>query len=591
MSSRSWKLFGIGAPRAYLVAAAFLGLACVWPATGAAQVPAAAAAEFQRALQYFRAGSYPDALRVAEPLGRRYREIAEIQHLLAIVLDLNRKPEAANRHFLRAVELQPDSAAYRTNLGTSLMRLGHVRAAAEQFRSVLRLDPDNSTASFNLGTILMRQGRLEQARPRLEQAFASQPGIYENAYQLAYCSFLLGAYEAAGEIIESLADPSRSRPEARFLRALTERALGRPDRTRDALRELRPLLDGHPQLQFQAALLLQSQGLLEPAEELLGAAAGQLPAFYPAHVNLARTRQGLGKLAAATRAARAALALEETGEVHLLLGDLLEAQERPLEAVEHFRKAVSLEPTPENFYALGHEFLLHWNWEAARQVFSAGLQRHPSSWRLWIGAGAAAVGLTKHEESTRAFLQAVELRPAEVLGYLLMAQSFDRAEESFDEAVEAFRAFLAREPADPWARYFEALATYRQASRTGGADQLPSRARALARLAAENPDFVEAHLLLGEVQFELGEWSAAVGALRRVIQLDAEQVAAHYRLGLALQRMGQSEEARQTLARYQALKARADQSIGERVATTTRFIVALKPGASMPAPRSPRSPR
>ena len=61
-----------------------------------------------------------------------------------------------------------------------------------------------------------------------------------------------------------------------------------------------------------------------------------------------------------------------------------------------------------------------------------------------------------------------------------------------------------------------------------------------------------------------------------MVQLDPNHVSAHYRLGLGLQRLGQLQEARQTLQRYQALKAQADQTIGERVAATTRFIVELK---------------
>ena len=72
--------------------------------------------------------------------------------------------------------------------------------------------------------------------------------------------------------------------------------------------------------------------------------------------------------------------------------------------------------------------------------------------------------LTRYEEATRAFLQAVKLKPEELGGYRLLAQTFDRSEEAFDDAAGAFRELLAREAANPWARYFEALATFQQAS-------------------------------------------------------------------------------------------------------------------------------
>ena len=242
----------------------------------------------------------------------------------------------------------------------------------------------------------------------------------------------------------------------------------------------------------------------------------------------------------------------------------------------HFQQAVALDPTPANYFALGYEFLAHWNWEEAAQVFSAGLEREPDSWHLWIGSGAAALGLTRYEEATQAFLKAVELRPEELMGYHLLAQAFDRSDTAFDDALRSFRELLERDPANPWARYFEALGTFRESSRSADSSQMAARAAVLAEITREDPEFLEALLLLSEIQFELRNWSETVEALQRAIQLDPNHVSAHYRLGLALQRLGQSREAREILSRYQALKAREDRAVGDRVAVTTRFIVGLK---------------
>ena len=173
---------------------------------------------------------------------QRYPRVAEIQHLLAIILDLNRKPEEANRHFRRAVELQPDSVLFRTNLGASLMRLGRASEAAGEFEKALEMEPNNATASFNLGTILLQQGRPEQALPRLDKAFAIQPEVYENGYQLAYCHFLLGHYQAVDTVLKELAAPATARVELRLLQALTARALGRAEGVQEVLQEMKPLL-------------------------------------------------------------------------------------------------------------------------------------------------------------------------------------------------------------------------------------------------------------------------------------------------------------------------------------------------------------
>ena len=582
--SRNNRVFGglgcktrvVGVVRACSAWLLLIAILQVLPGAPQPQVPAGAVGEFNRALDHFRAGSYGDALRVIEPLGSRHPEVAEIQHLRAIILDLNRRPEEANQHFRRAVELQPTSVVFRTNFGASLMRLGRASEAADQFREALGLEPNHPTASFNLGTILLQQGNPERALPWLERAYSIQSEVYENAYQFAYCQFLLGMYEQTATVVEKLGDAAASRAEVRLLEALTERALGHADRTQAVLQDIRPLLNGQPQLQFQVAMLLLSQDLLGPSEELLRSVTRDLPGSYPAHLNLALAQQRLGQLAKATESARTALDLEETAEVHSLLADLMEAQDKPVEAVTHFQQAVAIDPTPANYFALGYEFLAHWNWEEAAQVFSAGLEREPDSWHLWIGSGAAALGLTRYEEATQAFLKAVQLKPGELMGYHLLAQAFDRSDTAFDDALRSFRELLERDPSNPWARYFEALGTFREGSRSADSSQMAARAAVLVQVTGEDPGFLEALLLLSEIQFELRNWAETVEALQRAIQLDSNHVSAHYRLGLALQRLGRSQDAKEILERYQALKAQEDQTVGERVAATTRFIVGLK---------------
>ena len=546
------------------------------PAMPEAHVPPEAIGEFERALGYFRSGNYQEALGVIEPLGKLHPDVAEIQHLVAIILDLNQVPQLANRHFRRAVELQPDSVIYRTNLGASLMRMGNQSEAIEQFHMALELDPNNPTANFNLGTIHLQRGDAGQAHPRLETAYAVQSDVYENAYQLAYCRFLLGKYAAVDTVLNGLEGAAKLRIESRLLKALTDRALGRADHTHAILREIKQEVAGRPQFQLQVGLLLMSQGLFEPAAELLELVARQTPRSYVARLNLARAQQGLERFADATRAARAALDIRETAETHSLLGDLLESQDKSLEAVEHFQKAVLLEPTAASFYALGHEFLIHWNWEAADKVFTAGLERFPDSWHLWVGAGASAMGLTQYEKATRAFLKAVELDPEELMAYNLLSQSFDQSEDAFAEAVNSFQKLFNRHPTGRWGQYFEALATYRRATRDGDTTQMAARVDPLIRLTRKNPEFLEAHLLLSEIQFGLQDWNGAVETLRRVVQLDPDHVSAHYRLGLSVQRLGKVLEAREILDRYRLLKSQENQTINERIAVTTQFIVDLK---------------
>ena len=100
--------------------------------------------------------------------------------------------------------------------------------------------------------------------------------------------------------------------------------------------------------------------------------------------------------------------------------------------------------------------------------------------------------------------------------------------------------------------------------------------KALQAVTPEVPAFRKTQLLLGEAQFDLRDWAASAAALERAVELAPSRARARYRLGLAPQRSGQTERARRVLQRHQDLKAREDQSVGERPAATTRFIVELE---------------
>ncbi len=228
------------------------------------------------------------------------------------------------------------------------------------------------------------------------------------------------------------------------MKALAERALGRADRTREVLQAISAVAE-------PAAAAAVPGGAAAVAPGPPGAVRGAVPGGGGTAARVlsgppqlgARPKGPWGRFPRRRGRPRPLSALQETAEAHALLGDLLEAQKRPLEAVAHFRQAVVLDPTPANYFALGYEFLIHWNWEAAARVFAAGLEREPGSWRLWVGAGTAALGLTRYEEATRAFLRAVSLRPAELMGYRLLAQAFDQSDQAFGDAV-AFLPGTAR---------------------------------------------------------------------------------------------------------------------------------------------------
>ncbi|MFQ5737770.1 MAG: tetratricopeptide repeat protein [Acidobacteriota bacterium] len=557
------------------VISATLLLAILLTATGQGrQLPAAAADDFQKALSYFQSSRYRDSLALLKSLEQRFPESAEVHHLLAIVLDLSEEPVRANHHFERAVELNPDSAPMHVNYGTSLRRLGRTGQAMAQFRKALELDPGNGTASFNLGTILLEGGEVSQARVWLEKAYQQQPGVYENGYQLAYCYFLLRQHQQAQRVLSRLRRFADRRAEVKLLVALNERALGRGGNTATQLAQLLPLLADHPEVEQQVVILLFGQGLYAEAVTLLEARVSRDAHSYSSWFHLARARLRTGQLEGARDAALKAMELKESSQVHALLGDIFEARKEPLQAVEHFQKAARLDPSETNLYALGFEFLIHWNWTTASQVFDQALSKYPQSWSLWLGKGAAALGLNQNEEATQAFLKAIQIAPGRLLGYHLLAQSFEQSKQSFETAASRFEKLARSQPEKPWAVYYGVLARFRKAVRSGQLGEIPLGG--LVKVLASQPDFFEGHLLAGEIYFDQQRWRQCAAALQEALRLNPDHAQGHYKLGLALRRLGRDGEAAVELKKYQELKRRQDQEVSQRVAATTKFIIELK---------------
>src|SRR5205085_4332807 len=113
---------------------------------------------------------------------------------------MDRLPEAL-AHAERAVELRPDSAGARNNLGNVLRSMGRREAAIAQYQLALRIDPNSFMAHYNCGVSLRGETRIAEAREHFARALALRPDFLEAG--LALCMAELPAlYKDTSEIAE-----------------------------------------------------------------------------------------------------------------------------------------------------------------------------------------------------------------------------------------------------------------------------------------------------------------------------------------------------------------------------------------------------
>src|SRR6266496_2686715 len=160
--------------------------------------------EFQSAVAQYDAGHLPEAAAQLEKLLHDAPESFEVHELLGLVYAGESRDALANQHLEKAVRLKPDSAAARTNLATSLLRLGKLESAQEQLKKAVALEPQNFDANHNLGEIYVRMGMLPNAVPFLQAAQRIDPSSYDNGYDLALAYLYTGQPRPSRQLVQTL---------------------------------------------------------------------------------------------------------------------------------------------------------------------------------------------------------------------------------------------------------------------------------------------------------------------------------------------------------------------------------------------------
>jgi tetratricopeptide (TPR) repeat protein len=156
---------GAGAARAQAPAPA----ASPTPADAPARKAPTLDAGLTPAFRLVRAGRYAEARQAAEAYlaASGAPHPGQAQFILALSYHRQRLYEAADRHFVRALDLEPDYVTAYFFHGFTLLNLGRLDDARKAFEAYLAKGPEDAEAVFGLGLVALEQDRVEDA----ERAF------------------------------------------------------------------------------------------------------------------------------------------------------------------------------------------------------------------------------------------------------------------------------------------------------------------------------------------------------------------------------------------------------------------------------------
>ena len=429
--------------------------------------------------------------------------------------------EEAQRHFLRALELDPQFEPARKNLAIAYFDSGQYDLAIPEFEHLSEKPEGKPVAFLFLGMIAENRRQYQKAIEYLEQS-----GNLAFQYPRALLSFAQSLYKS-----------------------------GQPEKSQLVLERLQATSNVSASDWLQAGVFYARLGEYQKALEVLNKVKqkdSQLPALDSPQTyvldRLGRSKEGLKILQGLTDRDPDARTLnllahvaERAGEIDL--------------SIQAFRKAAKLEPArEENYLDYSTLCMNHKNFPLALEIVEVGLGNLPRSYRLLVQKGAILAELGKLDQAHETLRSAMELEADHREALLSLARIQAHAGE-FDDVVETIAAGVEKYPDDFYMHYYCGFVLLERTKRQGMEGEMLERAqRVLERAIHLNPTFAGSYLLLGKIYLDKDP-KVAAGHLETCLRLDPNNASAKYQLGRLYLKMGKHKEGESLLSQVKGQRS------------------------------------
>jgi tetratricopeptide (TPR) repeat protein len=298
------------------------------------------------------------------------------------------------------------------------------------------------------------------------------------------------------------------------------------------------------------------------------------PGNYENSYELAQAYEGAGEHDRAKQLAFQLLSSADRPELHRLLGDIEEASNQPLAAEREYERALRLDPSEENYFALASELLVHRAVEPAIEIFGKGALAYPRSERMLAGWGAALYANGQYVLAAQRVCDASDLNPDDLNPYLFLGHMQQYSSEVLPCAEQKLARFVERHPHNPRASFYYAIALVKADASDHGGD--PRVQVLLNNAVREDSKFAPAYLELGNLLSERGQVAEAVGLYQKSIAADPNLSEAHFRLAQAYRHAGENTKAAREFQIFDRLKRSEAASVEQHRREIRQFVVVLR---------------
>jgi predicted Zn-dependent protease len=423
---------------------------------------------------------------------------------------------------------------------------------------------------FQAAMAAQDQGDMDRAQHLLSALHAHHPDVFEINESLG---LILAGRENYAQALPLLEAAVRQRPDSDVAHANLGAALYKVHHNQQAAAELERAATLNPaNVVAQQSL---GQVLLEEHKPALAATAFSAavrlkPGDDDLALSYAAALIAAGQCDRASQVLSSVTTAGQSALAQSLLGEIDENGKKFESAEQHFSRAVELDPSEDNLWELGVEFLRHWTFDAATRVFQDASARFPQSMRLRLGRGVALFGNAKYAQAIPVFADLLRSAPdnGEYAGMLGTSCSAVMLEPH--PRCATLVQYAQSHPKDARATSSAAAFLLRQSD---AHSQRPLVKKLLEAAIAADPSLAEAQFQMGTFLQDDGMWKESIPYLERAVQLKPNFSKAHYRLALACWRTDRKQEAQTEMELEEKFSQQEQEDLDHRLRQITTFVV------------------
>jgi tetratricopeptide (TPR) repeat protein len=421
---------------------------------------------------------------------------------------------------------------------------GHLPQAAAELETMLREVPESFEVHELLGLVYAEESKDSLANEHLEKAVRLNQGSAAARTNLATNLIRIGKLESAEQQLQ--------------------KALAIEPENYDANHDL-------GELYVRMEKLPQALPFLAQAQQAN-------PSSYENGYDLALAYLLTGGIPKARETVTALLKINNTAELHNLLGQVEEKDGQFVAAANEFERAAHQDPSESNLFDWASELLLHRTLEPAIEVFRQSAERFPNSTRIAIGLGIAYYSRGNYDDAVKSLLRAADLSPSDPRCYLFLSKAYDSSPSQAGEVIQHFRRFAELAPNNARAQYYYAMSLWKGRRAEDPGLDLNQVEDLLRKSIALDPAIADSHLQLGNFYSDQKKYKESIPEYLRAKELNPALADAYYRLGQAYVRTGQKDLAQEQFKVYQGLRERQVADLDKARGDIRQFIYSEQNG-------------